>query len=119
LTKPIVEKRKRISKPGSILWKDHLLAVPATDINEHAGVDSGELKFRSTSPPASRNIMILVRHIKEPAPALSMAKAKPGHSRAYLMLQELFFYFKEVITDSINHLFEFRCSESQNLAGIF
>jgi len=66
-----------------------------------------------------QNIMILVRHIKEPAPALGMAKAKPGHPRAYLMLQELFFYFKEVITDSINHLFEFRCSESQNLAEIF
>jgi transposase/uncharacterized protein (UPF0179 family) len=65
-----------------------------------------------------QNIMILVRHIKEPAPALGMAKAKPGHPRAYLMLQELFFYFKEVITDSINHLFEFRCSESQNLAEI-
>jgi transposase len=66
-----------------------------------------------------QNIMILVRHIKEPAPALGMAKAKPGHPRAYLMLQELFFYFKEVITDSINHLFEFRCSESQNLAESF
>ena len=66
-----------------------------------------------------QNIMIIVRHIKEPAPALGMAKAKPGHSRAYLMLQELFFYFKEVITDSINHLFEFRCFESQNMAGIF
>jgi transposase/uncharacterized protein (UPF0179 family) len=66
-----------------------------------------------------QNIMILVRHIKEPAPALGMAKAKPGHSRAYLMLQELFFYFKEVITDSINHLFEFRCFESQNMAEIF
>ncbi|MBW2640700.1 MAG: transposase, partial [Deltaproteobacteria bacterium] len=66
-----------------------------------------------------QNIMIIVRHIKEPAPALGMAKAKPGHPRAYLMLQELFFYFKEVITDSINHLFEFRCSESQNLADSF
>ena len=66
-----------------------------------------------------QNIMILVRHIKEPDPALGMAKAKPGHPRAYLMLQELFFYFKEVITDSINHLFEFRCSESQNLAESF
>jgi len=66
-----------------------------------------------------QNIMILVRHIKEPAPALGMVQAKPGHSRAYLMLQKLFFYFKEVITDSINHLFEFRCSESQNLAESF
>jgi len=66
-----------------------------------------------------QNIMIIVRHIKEPAPVLGMAKAKPGHPRAYLMLQKLFFYFKEVVTDSINHLFEFRCSESQNLAESF
>jgi hypothetical protein len=63
--------------------------------------------------------MIIVRHIKEPAPALDMAKAKPGHSRAYLMLQELFFYFKDVITESIKHFFEFRCSESQYLAESF
>ncbi len=48
-----------------------------------------------------------------------MVQAKLGHPRAYLMLQELFFYFKEVITDSRNHLFEFRCSESQNLAENF
>ena len=68
---------------------------------------------------AIQNIMVLLRHVKEPAPALGMAKAKPGHPRAYLMLQELFFFFKEVITDSINHLFEFRCSESQNLAESF
>jgi hypothetical protein len=66
-----------------------------------------------------QNIMILVRHIKEPALVLDMAKAKPGHPRVYLMLQELFFYFKKVITDNINHLFEFRCSESQNLAESF
>ena len=66
-----------------------------------------------------QNIMVLVRHIKEPAPALGMVKAKPGYPKAYLMLQELFFYFKEVITDSMNHLFEFRCSESQNLAESF
>jgi hypothetical protein len=35
------------------------------------------------------------------------------------MLEELFFYFKKVTTDSINHLFEFRYSESQNLAESF
>lgn len=63
-----------------------------------------------------QNIMVLLRHIKEPAPALGMVQDKPGHLKAYLRLQELFFYFKEVITDSINYLFEFRCSESQNLA---
>ncbi len=63
-----------------------------------------------------QNIMVLLRNVKEPAPALGMVQAKPGHPRAYLMLQELFFYFKEVITYSINHLFEFKCSESQYLA---
>ena len=39
---------------------------------------------------AIQNIMVLLRHVKEPAPVLGMAKAKPGHPRAYLMLQELF-----------------------------
>jgi len=56
---------------------------------------------------------------KEPAPALGMVQAEPGQSRAYLRLQQLFFDFKEVITDSINYLFEFRCSELQNLAEKF
>ncbi len=63
-----------------------------------------------------QNIMILVRHIKEPAPALGMVQTKPGQSRAYLRLQQLFFDFKEVITNSISYLFKFRCSEAQNLA---
>ena len=63
-----------------------------------------------------QNIMVLVRHIKEPAPALGMVQAKPGQSRAYLRLKQLFFDFKEVITNSISYLFGFRCSESQNLA---
>ena len=44
---------------------------------------------------------------------------KPGYPKGYMGLQELFFIFKEVITDSINYLFEFRCSESQNLAEKF
>jgi len=48
-----------------------------------------------------------------------MVLAKPGYPKAYLRLQELFFNFKEVITDCINYLFEFRCTESQNLAEIF
>ena len=63
-----------------------------------------------------QNIMILVRHIKEPAPARGMVQAKPGQSRAYLRLQQLFFDFKEVITNSISYFFKFRCSEAQNLA---
>jgi len=66
-----------------------------------------------------QNIMIIVRHIKEPAPAQGMVLAKPGYPKACLRLQELFFIFKEVITDSINYLFEFRCSESHNLAENF
>jgi len=66
-----------------------------------------------------QNIIIIVRHIKEPAPARGMVLAKPGYPKAYLRLQELFFIFKEVITDSINYLFEFRCSESRNLAENF
>lgn len=63
-----------------------------------------------------QNIMILVQHIKEPAPALGMVQAKPGQSRAYLRLQQLFLDFKEVITDSISYIFKFRFSEAQNLA---
>jgi hypothetical protein len=63
-----------------------------------------------------QNIMVLLRHVKEPAPARAMVLAKPGYLKAYLRLQELFIYFKESITDSINHFFEFRCSEAQNLA---
>jgi len=66
-----------------------------------------------------QNIMVLLRHVKEPAPARGMVLAKPGYPKAYLRLQKLFFFFKEVITDSINYFFEFRCSESQNLAENF
>ena len=66
-----------------------------------------------------QNIMVLLRHVKEPAPARGMVLAKPGQSRVNLRLQELFFFFKEVITDSINHFFEFRCSKSQNPAENF
>jgi hypothetical protein len=60
-----------------------------------------------------------VNGVKEPAPARGMVLAKPGFPRAYLRLQELFFYFKESITDSINYFFEFRCFKSQNLAENF
>ncbi len=66
-----------------------------------------------------QNIMVLLRHVKEPAPAQGMVLAKPGYPKAYFRLQELFFFFKKVITDSINHFFELRCSESQNLAENF
>jgi hypothetical protein len=63
--------------------------------------------------------MVLLRHVKEPAPARGMVLAKPGYPKTFLRIQELFFYFKESITDSTNHFFEFRCSKSQNLAENF
>jgi len=66
-----------------------------------------------------QNIMVLLRHVKEPAPARGLVLVKPGYPKAYLRLQELFFYFKESITDSINYFFEFRCFKSQNLAENF
>ena len=63
-----------------------------------------------------QNIMVLLRHVNEPAPSRAMVLAKPGYLKAYLRLQELFIYFKESITNSINHFFEFRCAALQNLA---
>lgn len=56
-----------------------------------------------------QNIMVLLTDIKEPAPALAMAQAKPRHQRACLSLQELSFCFKEAVTGSINHLFVKKC----------
>ena len=66
-----------------------------------------------------QNIMVLLRHVKEPAPARGLVLTKPGYPKAYLRLQELFFYFKESITGSINYFFEFRCFKSQSLAENF
>ena len=60
-----------------------------------------------------QNIMVLLGHIKEPAPALGMAQVKPGYQRACLSLQELSFYFKEVVTRSINHFFTMKCFEAK------
>jgi hypothetical protein len=57
--------------------------------------------------------MVLLGHIKEPAPALGMAQAKPGHQRDCLSLQELSFYFKEVVIRSINHFFIMKCFEAK------
>lgn len=63
-----------------------------------------------------QNIMVLLRHVKEPAPARGMVLAKPDYPKAYSRLQGLFFYLKESITGSIKHFFDFRCSAPQNLA---
>ena len=56
-----------------------------------------------------QNIMVFLRHAKEPAPALGMAKAKPRRPKAYLRLQALFLYFKQVCTRNINQIFSIKC----------
>jgi transposase/uncharacterized protein (UPF0179 family) len=56
-----------------------------------------------------QNMMVLLRHAKEQAPALAMVKAKPGCRQAYLRLQRLFFFFKEVTTRIINQIFSIKC----------
>jgi transposase/uncharacterized protein (UPF0179 family) len=58
-----------------------------------------------------QNIMIFISHIKEQAPALAMAQAKPGYQRACLSLWQRFFDFKKAVTCRINHLFEIKCLE--------
>jgi hypothetical protein len=60
-----------------------------------------------------QNIMVLLGHIKEPAPALGMAQANTGHQRACLSLQKLSFYFKEVAIRSINQFFTVKCLEAK------
>jgi hypothetical protein len=52
-----------------------------------------------------QNMMVLLRHIKEPAPALGRAQPTPGYQRTYFSLKELFFFFKQVVTRGINQFF--------------
>jgi hypothetical protein len=54
-------------------------------------------------------MMVLLRHIKEPATALGRVQPKPGYQKTYFSLKELYFYFKEVVTRSINQFFEIKC----------
>ncbi len=56
-----------------------------------------------------QNIMVLLGHIKEPDPAWGMGQAKPGNQTTYLRLKELYLYFKEVITRSVDQLFVVKC----------
>jgi hypothetical protein len=56
-----------------------------------------------------QNMMVLLRHIKEPEPALVIIQAKPGHQRACLKLQDLFVSFKEVITCGMNRFLARKC----------
>jgi hypothetical protein len=56
-----------------------------------------------------QNIMVLLRHIKEPAPALARVEPKPRYQKTYFSLKALFFYFKEVVTRGINQFFITKC----------
>ena len=56
-----------------------------------------------------QNMMVLLGHIKEPAPALGMVEPKSRYQKTYFSLKELFFYFKEVVTGGINQFFTIKC----------
>jgi len=59
-----------------------------------------------------QNVMVLLRNVKEPAPALGVAQAKPGYQRACMSLQERFIYFKKAVRHNINHFFAMKCFEA-------
>jgi IS5 family transposase len=52
-----------------------------------------------------QNLMVLLRNIKEPAPALGMIPEESRNKGASLSLQGLFFYFKRAIMRSVRFLF--------------
>ena len=58
---------------------------------------------------AIQNIMVLLQNIKEPAPAVGKASAKPRQQGANLSLQDLFSYFKVKITQRLKLLSGFEC----------
>jgi transposase len=62
---------------------------------------------------AVQNLMVLLRNIKEPTPALgmSMVPKESGKKEAFLTLQELFFYFKRAIIRTIRFYFASRLVE--------
>jgi len=56
-----------------------------------------------------QNIMVLLGHIKAPDPAWGMGQAKAGNQTTYLRLKQLYLYFKEAITRSVDQLFVVKC----------
>ena len=56
-----------------------------------------------------QNMMVLLGHIKEPAPALGRVEPKSRYQKTYFSLKQLFFYFKQVVTGSINQFFTITC----------
>ena len=54
---------------------------------------------------AIQNIMVLLRHFKEPSAAMGMAAARENKKRALSSLFKAYFYFKRALTITIkNHL---------------
>ena len=60
-----------------------------------------------------QNLMVLLRNIKEPAPALGMIPEKSGNKGAFLTLQELFYYLKRSTMRTIHFLFPYRPVEAK------
>ena len=56
-----------------------------------------------------QNMMVLLGHIKEPAPALGRVEPKPRYQKTYFSLKQLFFYFQKVVTGGINQFFAIKC----------
>ncbi len=56
-----------------------------------------------------QNMMVLLRHIKEPAAAMGMAQAKPGYQAAGLSLQLRLFALNQVVAHNINQFFAIKC----------
>lgn len=64
-------------------------------------------------PTASiENIMVLLRNVKEPAPALNMAQAKPGYQRVCMSLQQRFSFVIKAVRRNINHFFAVKYFEA-------
>jgi len=59
-----------------------------------------------------QNIMVLLRNVKEPAPALGMTQAKPGYQRVCMSLQQRFSFFKKTVRRRIDQFFVMKCFEA-------
>jgi len=60
-----------------------------------------------------QNLMILLRHVKEPAPALGQIREKSARPRGYSSLQRLHFCFKSAITRIIEFHFTLEYFEAR------
>jgi uncharacterized protein (UPF0179 family) len=60
-----------------------------------------------------QNLMVLLRNIKEPAPALGIVLEESGNKGAFLSLQRLFYYLKRSTMRTIHFLFAYRPVEAK------